>query len=435
MKKLKSFYKEYGQYVIEFRAIPYIWDGLRPVERRVLISGYNVAKKMIKSANVVGAAIVLHPHGDSSIYSCLTRLVNAGLFDGQGNWGSNIGTESWPAAAMRYTECKLNENTKKLIFEHIDYVPKEKVEHMVEPTYLPTPIPLCFTIDNPNIGVGFGFQTCIPKYKIKDLFKQLINLLKNKKSTIVPYFPNNTIITKESQVKELLEKGYGYITYQSNYEVIENKRTIIIKGVPVKGFAQLNKVMDKYFQKKIITWEDYSKKNKTEVIISVIKNKKCDFQQLKKDIIKCITNKITYNLLFVDDNKKLQVMPVNTLLLSTFNRYKKDTITHINSDIQKVSDMINELTNIQLLRPHVGDLANKNIHNIIDIVNILHKKVNGVIPMDEIERLMNKYTITKLLTIKLEIDKYKQEKKNLQNTLNTIDSVLLDKMIDFSKLF
>lgn len=113
---IPELYRDYGLYVNYFRAFPLSVDGLKPVERRILLSTYEIAKdKFVKSARVDGHCLG-HYHPHSSSYSTIVQLVNQGFLDGQGNWGMSAGVEPNPAAAMRYTECRLSKFINDLTF-------------------------------------------------------------------------------------------------------------------------------------------------------------------------------------------------------------------------------------------------------------------------------------------------------------------------------
>lgn len=109
----KDNYLEYASYVIRDRAIPDIADGLKPVQRRIIHSLFEMDDgKFHKVANVVGHCMKYHPHGDSSIGDALVNLANANLFiDRQGNFGNMLTGDS--AAAPRYIECRILEFAKK----------------------------------------------------------------------------------------------------------------------------------------------------------------------------------------------------------------------------------------------------------------------------------------------------------------------------------
>ena len=123
---IPKFYKEYGEYTNSSRAFPLFDDGLKPSERRILLTAYEICKDhFVKSAKLEGTTMAAyHPH--ASAYKTIVQLVNQGFLDGQGKFGSSIGSDSCEAAASRYTEIKLNKDIKDLAFNLINYV--ERVE-------------------------------------------------------------------------------------------------------------------------------------------------------------------------------------------------------------------------------------------------------------------------------------------------------------------
>src|SRR5512138_425976 len=139
---MSQYYLEYASYVIKERAIPHLDDGLKPVQRRILHSLFEMDDgKFHKVANVVGSCMKYHPHGDQSIYSALVVLANKDLFiDRQGNFG-NIYTGD-EASAARYIECRLNILSREVLFnpEITEYIDSYDGRNR-EPVCLPAKIP------------------------------------------------------------------------------------------------------------------------------------------------------------------------------------------------------------------------------------------------------------------------------------------------------
>ena len=179
---------EYGQYVIEERALPNMLDGLKPVQRRSLYAmkaGGMVGSKHYKLARVVGDIIgKYHPHGDSSVVGTIVTMVNKwknnmSLFEGQGNWGSITGDSN---AAMRYIEVKLSEPMNNLVFENME---KENVvpwvpnydETTQEPKLLPLKYP--FHLLNGTSGIAYAMSADIPSYNVKEMTELFIYLIDN----------------------------------------------------------------------------------------------------------------------------------------------------------------------------------------------------------------------------------------------------------------
>ena len=177
---LPKLYKEYGQYS-NWRNFPLDIDGLKPVERRVLLSAYKIARaKFVKSRQVDAYTIGhYHPHGEC--YGTVVQLVRQGFLIGQGNFGSNVGVEPIGPAAPRYTECKMDPRTLELAFKYIKYVPEIPTEMGdKEPAYLPTMIPICLLGSDYTQGIGFGYKTYIPCYTFEDLRGRLMRNHQNK---------------------------------------------------------------------------------------------------------------------------------------------------------------------------------------------------------------------------------------------------------------
>ncbi|MCG8454104.1 MAG: DNA topoisomerase IV subunit A [Spirochaetales bacterium] len=148
---------EYASYVIKERAIPHLDDGLKPVQRRILQSLFDVDDgKFNKVANVVGHAMQYHPHGDSSIYEALVNLANKELFiDKQGNFGNTLTGD--PASAARYIECRLLPLAKEVLHgpEITDFVDSYDGRRK-EPITLPAKIPMPLILGAEGIAVGMS---------------------------------------------------------------------------------------------------------------------------------------------------------------------------------------------------------------------------------------------------------------------------------------
>ena len=185
--EMRKSYLDYAMSVIVGRALPDVRDGLKPVHRRVLFGMHEMNntwnRPYVKCARVVGEVMgKYHPHGDQSIYGTLVRMaqdfsLRYTLVDGQGNFGSVDGDN---AAAMRYTECRLDRIADEMLAdidkETIDFVPnydgKEK-----EPSVLPTRIPNLLI--NGSSGIAVGMATNIPPHNLGEVIRGALHLLHN----------------------------------------------------------------------------------------------------------------------------------------------------------------------------------------------------------------------------------------------------------------
>lgn len=229
--------KEYGEFVIEDRAVPDVRDGLKPVLRRILWSmhkqGFKHAGNFKKSARVVGDVVgKYHPHSDASIYSTMAGMaqefnVRYPLIEGHGNFGSPIDSQ---IAASRYTEARMTKLAAK-VFECIDIADlKDNYDgDTKEPVVLPSRVPLLLM--NGSIGIGVGMSTAIPPHNLKELVKALRYLIKcrvNDKEADVEkvlkavqgpdYACGGYLISSPEEIAKVYQNGEGSLKYRCKYE-------------------------------------------------------------------------------------------------------------------------------------------------------------------------------------------------------------------------
>ncbi|MBC3811823.1 DNA gyrase subunit A [Undibacterium aquatile] len=251
-EEMRKSYLDYAMSVIVGRALPDVRDGLKPVHRRVLFAMHEMNnvynRPFVKCARVVGEVMgKYHPHGDASIYDTLVRMaqdfsLRYTLVDGQGNFGSIDGDS---AAAMRYTECRLDKIANEILAdiekETVDFVPnydgKEK-----EPSVLPTRIPNLLI--NGASGIAVGMATNIPPHNITEIINGALHLLRNDDCTIdelieiipAPDFPTGGIIYGVSGVRDGYRTGRGRVVMRAktHFEEFgkENRTALIIDELP-----------------------------------------------------------------------------------------------------------------------------------------------------------------------------------------------------------
>ncbi|WP_305821905.1 DNA gyrase subunit A [Massilia brevitalea] len=294
-EEMRKSYLDYAMSVIVGRALPDVRDGLKPVHRRVLYSmhesNYNFNRPYVKCARVVGDTMgKYHPHGDSSIYDTLVRMaqdfsLRYTLVDGQGNFGSIDGDS---AAAMRYTECRLDKIASELLADidkdTVDYQPnydgKEK-----EPTVLPTRIPNLLI--NGSSGIAVGMATNIPPHNLSEVINGAQHLLSNPDCTIdelielipAPDFPTAGIIYGVSGVRDGYRTGRGRVvmrakTHFEEYGKDGGRVAIIIDELPyqVNKKSLLERIADNVREKKlegISDIRDESDKSGMRVVIEL----------------------------------------------------------------------------------------------------------------------------------------------------------------------
>jgi DNA gyrase subunit A len=248
--ELKESYLTYAMSVIVSRALPDARDGLKPSQRRLLISMNDLSlsprAKHRKCAKIVGECMGnYHPHGDQAIYSTLVRMAQRFntrylLVDGQGNFGSIDGD---PPAAMRYTEARMAPTTSDLLqdlnMETVDLT-RNFDDQYDEPTVLPSRFPNL--ICNGSTGIAVGMATSIPPHNVREVCDALKALIADPEIPIEglmkyiqgPDFPTGGLICGRSGIYQAYKTGRGIITVRSKYHVEEGKRkdSIVFTEIP-----------------------------------------------------------------------------------------------------------------------------------------------------------------------------------------------------------
>ncbi|MCQ2225357.1 MAG: DNA gyrase subunit A, partial [Paludibacteraceae bacterium] len=270
-EEMRSSYIDYSMSVIVSRALPDVRDGFKPVHRRVLYGmselGLVSNKPTKKSARIVGEVLgKYHPHGDSSVYGTLVRLAQEWtlrypLVYGQGNFGSIDGDS---AAAMRYTEARLQKITEDILIDldkdTVDFQDNFDGEHQ-EPTVLPTRIPQLLV--NGASGIAVGMATNMPPHNLSDTIDACVAYVDNKDVDIedliklikAPDFPTGGIIYGYSGVRDAYLTGRGRVVIRSKVE-IENengREKIVVREIPylVNRAEMIKAIADMAADKKI----------------------------------------------------------------------------------------------------------------------------------------------------------------------------------------
>jgi DNA gyrase subunit A len=250
-QEMRSSFLDYAMSVIVSRALPDVRDGLKPVHRRILYTmhelGLQPGRARIKCARVVGEVMGnYHPHGDSAIYDTLVRLAQPfsmryPMVDGQGNFG-NI--DGYPAAAYRYTECRLARMATELLrdidADTVDFVPNYD-ETKRQPEVLPSRFPNLLV--NGSSGIAVGMATNMPPHNLGEVVDALVAMIDeptidvDRLTRLVkgPDFPTGGIILGRDGIKEAYRSGRGRIVVRARAHVEElrgGKTAIIVTELP-----------------------------------------------------------------------------------------------------------------------------------------------------------------------------------------------------------
>ncbi len=278
-EEMRDSYMDYSMSVIVQRALPDVRDGLKPVHRRILYGmnelGLAPNKAFLKSARVVGDVMgKYHPHGDSAIYDALVRMAQPfvmrhQLVDGQGNFGSIDGDG---AAAMRYTECRMQKAAEELMMDidknTVDFIPNYD-ESLKEPTVLPARIPNLLA--NGSSGIAVGMATNIPPHNLREVIEAAVALIDDPEIPIFdadrekpqlmnhlrgPDFPTGGIIYGLNGIYEAFTTGRGKVVIRARaaFETPKSGRDrIVILEIPfqVDKSKLIERIADSINDKKI----------------------------------------------------------------------------------------------------------------------------------------------------------------------------------------
>ena len=331
-EEMQRSYMNYSMSVITARAIPDARDGLKPVQRRVL---YDMSQLRLdydkphrKSARIVGDTMgKYHPHGDSSIYDTLVVMSQEfkkgmALVDGHGNFGS---IEGDGAAAMRYTEARLEKFAQEVYLKDLDktvnfvlnYDETEK-----EPEVLPVRVPNLLV--NGAEGIAVGMSTSIPPHNLGEVIDAVTAYIDNPAITAAelmehmpgPDFPTGGIIANKSDLPEIYESGTGKIKLRGRFEVELGKRKadkdkLVITEIPYTMIgAGINKflvdVADLVESKKLTDVVDISNQsNKDGIRIVLELRKDADIDRIKNILYKKTKLEDTFgiNMLAIADGR------------------------------------------------------------------------------------------------------------------------------------
>jgi len=267
-------YLDYSMYVVLDRALPFVGDGLKPVQRRIVYAmsdlGLDAGAKPRKCALAIGEVLgKYHPHGDTACYEAMVLMAQPfsyryPLIDGQGNFGSADDPKSF--AAMRYTEAKLTPIAELLLGEidqgTVDFAPNYDGTRR-EPAWLPARVP--HVLLNGATGIAVGMATDIPPHNLREVASACIHLLDEPEASIAelcrhikgPDFPTAAeIITPKNEIKAMYATGNGSVRCRGRY--VKDDGNVVITALPfqVSGERIVEQIANQMRAKKLPMLED-----------------------------------------------------------------------------------------------------------------------------------------------------------------------------------
>ncbi|SEG10531.1 DNA topoisomerase IV subunit A [Vibrio hangzhouensis] len=341
-------YLNYSMYVIMDRALPYIGDGLKPVQRRIIYAmselGLSASAKYKKSARTVGDVLgKYHPHGDSACYEAMVLMAQPfsyryPLVDGQGNWGAPDDPKSF--AAMRYTEAKLSKFAEVLLGElgqgTVEWQPNFDGT-MKEPKILPARLP--HILLNGITGIAVGMATDIPPHNVREIANATVHLIDNPKSELSevmeyvkgPDYPTEAeIISPKSDLEKIYRTGRGSVKMRAVWH--KEGSEIVITALPhqVSGAKLLEQIANQMRAKKLPMVDDLrdesDHENPTRIVV-VPRSNRIDCDQLMNHLFASTdlekNFRVNLNMIGLDNRPQVKGL---VQILSEWIEYRRETV-------------------------------------------------------------------------------------------------------------
>lgn len=342
-------YLDYSMYVVLDRALPFLGDGLKPVQRRIIYSmselGLNAAAKPKKSARTVGDVIgKYHPHGDSACYEAMVLMAQPfsyryPLVEGQGNFGSTDDPKSF--AAMRYTESKLTPIAEVLLGElgqgTVDWAPNFDGT-LEEPSWMPARLP--HLLLNGTTGIAVGMATDMPPHNLNEVVSACVRLLDDPDATTRdlcehvrgPDYPTAAeIITPAADLLQMYETGLGSVRARAVYE--KDGSNLVITALPYQTSPGkvIEQIATQMRAKKLPWLEDIRDEsdhaNPTRIVL-VPRSNRVDAEQLMGHLFATTdlekSFRVNFNVIGRDGRPQVKGLRA---LLTEWLAFRTDTVT------------------------------------------------------------------------------------------------------------
>jgi DNA gyrase subunit A len=447
VNEMEESYLDYAMSVIVSRALPDVRDGLKPVHRRILFAmhelGLRHTAKFRKSATVVGEVLgKYHPHGDTAVYDSMVRMaqdfaMRYPLVKGQGNFGSMDGDN---AAAMRYTEAKLEKITDEMLAdiekETVDFRPNYD-GRLKEPIVLPSRIP-ALLLDG-SMGIAVGMATNIPPHNITEVMEAIKHLIDNPEANIEnlmeyikgPDFPTGGMIYNIEAIKNAYATGRGSIVMRGKADIEESKSgkvQIVITEIPyqVNKAVLVESMANLVHEKKIIGISDIRDESSREGVRVVIDLKRDAYPKKVLNQLYKFTSLQTsfgFNMIALIDGIQPRLLDLKAIL-EQFIIHRQTVVTRRTQFELKVAKA----------RAHILEGLTIALDNIDKVIETIKKSETKEIAKDN---LIKKFKLTeiqakailemRLQTLAgLERKKIEDELKEKKNFIKECEAILAD---------
>ena len=434
-------YLDYSMYVILDRALPFVGDGLKPVQRRIIYAmselGLKSTAKFKKSARTVGDVLgKFHPHGDSACYEAMVLMAQPFSYrypfiDGQGNWGAPDDPKSF--AAMRYTESKLSPYADLLLSE-INQGTVSWTDNfdgtIKEPQQLPAQVPNLLL--NGTSGIAVGMATDMPPHNLIEVISACIQLLEKPSTDLesllkilpAPDYPTNAfIVSSKEELHQMYETGHGSVKMRASY--IKEDGEIVIEALPYQtsGAKVIAQIATQMRNKKLPLVDDLrdesDHENPTRIVI-VPRSNRVDCDQLMLHLFATTDLEKNYrvNMNVIGLDGKPQVKPLIPLLKEWLQFRMQVVVNRLNSRLNKILDRLHILEGLLV--------AYLNIDEVIAIIRSEEKPKPVLIKQFKISEIQAEAILELKLRhlAKLEEVKIKSEADELEKERKSIELLL-----------
>ncbi len=434
-------YLDYSMYVVLDRALPFIGDGLKPVQRRIIYSmselGLNAASKPKKSARTVGDVIgKYHPHGDSACYEALVLMAQPfsyryPLIEGQGNFGSSDDPKSF--AAMRYTESKLTPIAEVLLGEinqgTTDWVPNFDGT-LEEPTWMPARLP--HLLLNGTTGIAVGMATDVPPHNLNEIVSALRHLLDDPDASIAdlcehvkgPDYPSTAeIITPLADLRQMYETGNGSVRARATFTKEGNNIVVTALPFQVSPSKVIEQIAAQMRAKKLPWLEDLRDESDHANPVRLVllpRSNRVDAEQLMGHLFATTdlerSYRVNMNVIGMDGRPQVKNLK---MLLSEWLQFRQATVTRrLNHRLEKVERRLHLLEGLLV--------AFLNLDEVIHIIRTEDEPKAALIARFGLSEDQAEYILeTKLKQLaRLEEMKIRGEQDELAKERDKIQSIL-----------
>ncbi len=437
-------YLDYSMYVVLDRALPFIGDGLKPVQRRIVYAmselGLSAGAKPKKAARTVGDVIgKFHPHGDSACYEALVLMAQPfsyryPLIDGQGNFGSPDDPKSF--AAMRYTEARLTPFTELLIDElgqgTVDWQPNFDGT-LEEPRFLPARVPTLLL--NGVTGIAVGMATDIPPHNLREVVSACIRLLDDPAASVrelcehvlAPDFPTEAeIITPREDIVRVYETGNGSLRARAVY--LRENGNVVLTALPhqVSPAKVIEQIAQQMRAKKLPLLEDVRDESDHENPVRVVlipRSNRVDVEEMMNHLFATTdlekSYRVNFNVIGLDGKPQVKNLRA---LLDEWLRFRTETVRRrLQHRLDRVTRRLHLLAGLLI--------AYLNLDEVIRIIRSEDKPKPALIARFQLsEEQAEAILETKLRHLaRLEEMKIRGEQEELEKERKRIEGILASK--------